>query len=161
MSVNVNRQSALLHSLLQTSPHDILLIQEPWIGSIQTARSDTDPLGMVVAGATANPLWVPTFSDPYSVRVAIYIKYDLACTFHIHNLVSHPLSSPESMVFDISFDDEILRLVNIYHRVPPGSGHNLLHLFSATLDPLIPTLLIGDFNTHSHIWSLPYATISP
>ena len=165
MSVNVHHDNAVTHALLQTSPHDILLIQEPWIGSIQTARSDTNPLGSAIAGAAANSLWerpyLPSFTDPSSIRIAIYIKIDISRTFNIVNHVDHPLSSPESMVFDISFESEILCLVNIYHRVPRGGGHNLLHLFCSSLDPLIPTLLMGDFNTHSHIWSLLSATISP
>ena len=165
MSVNVHHDNLVMHTLLQSSPHDILLIQEPWIGSIQTACSDTDPLGTAVAGATANFLWerpyLSSFTDPSSVHMAIYIKIDISCTFSIINHVDHPLASPESMVFDISFESKILCLVNIYHRVPQDGGHNLLHILSSMLDPLIPMLLMGNFNTHSHIWSLPSATISP
>ena len=66
------------------------------------------------------------------------------------------------MILNISFDQELLHIVNIYHRTPVDrDSHNLLHILSSTLDPLIPTLLLGDFNTHSHIWSFPSATISP
>ena len=87
---------------------------------------------------------------------------DFARTFAITNVISHPLSTPESMVLDISFDQGLLRIVNIYHKIPVDrDGHNLLHLLSSTLDPLVPTLLLGDFNTHSHLWSFPYTTISP
>ena len=165
MSVNVHHDNLVMHALLQSSPHDILLIQEPWIGSIQTARSDSDPLGSAIAGAAANSLWecpyLPSFTDPSSVHMAIYIKIDISRTFSITNHIDHPIASPESMVFDISFESEILRLVNIYHCVPRDGGHNLLHLLSSMLDPLIPTLLMGNFNTHSHIWSLPSAMISP
>jgi len=164
-SVNMNRQSALTHSLLQTSTADILIIQELWIGTIQIGRSDSDPLGQVIAGATNNNMWecfLPSFTDPSSVRIAAYVKTDFARTFAITNVLSHPISTPESMILDISFDQELLRIVNVYHRTPiDRDGHNLLHLLSSTLDPLVPTLLLGDFNTHSHIWSFPYTTISP
>ena len=52
--------------------------------------------------------------------------------------------------------------VNVYHWIPTVPGqHNLLNLFSHELDPLLPTLLVGDFNMHSHIWSFPYSTVSP
>jgi len=163
--VNMNRQSALTHSLLQTSTADILIIQEPWIGTVQIGRSDSDPLGLEIAGATNNNMWecfLPSFTDPSSVRVAAYVKTDFACTFAITNVFSHPISTPESMILDISFDQELLRIVNVYHRTPVDrDSHNLLHLLSSTLDPFIPTLLLGDFNTHSHIWSFPSATISP
>ena len=165
MSVNMNRQSALTHSLLQTSTADILMIQELWIGTVQIGRSDSDPLGQAITGATNNNMWecfLPSFTDPSSVRVAAYVKTDFARTFAITNVLSHPISSPESMILDISFDQELLRIVNVYHRTPADrDGHNLLHILSSTLDPLIPTLLLGDFNTHSHLWSFPYSTISP
>ena len=163
MSVNMNRQSALTHALLQTSTADILIIQEPWIGTVQTGRSDTDPDGIPVPGATSNNMWecfLPSFTDPSTVRVAAYVKYDFARTFAITNVLSHPICTPESMILDISFDQELLRIVNVYHRVP-NDGHNLLHLFSSSLDPMIPTIFMGDLNTHSHIWSFPHSTISP
>ena len=165
MSVNMNRQSHLTYTLLQTSTADIILIQEPWIGTVTTARSDTDPLGSAIPGATNNNMWdcfLPNFTDPDSVRVAAYVHYDIARTFTIHNDTSHPLSSLESMILTFSFEEEVLRILNVYHRVPnEPRTHNLLHLFSHDLDPTIPTLVFGDFNTHSHIWSFPYSTISP
>jgi hypothetical protein len=52
-----------------------------------------------------------------------------------------------------------LRLVNVYHD-KPSSGHALTHLFSHSLDPDIPTLFLGDFNTHSPRWSFPHSTTS-
>src|SRR5260221_2203751 len=169
MSVNMNRQSLLTHALMQVLTADIILIQEPWIGTIQTARSDLDPLGTPIPGATNNNRWecfLPAFTDPKTVRVVAYVKFDLARTFAIVNHISHPLSSLESMVLDFTFEEETLRILNVYHRIPLDHydgkvRHNLLHLFSNSLDPLIPTLVVGDFNTHSHIWSLPHSTISP
>ena len=163
MSVNMNRQSALTHALLQTSSADILIIQEPWIGTVQTGRSDTDPDGIPVPGATNNNMWecfLPSFTVSSDVRIAAYVKHDFACTFAITNVLSHPICTPESMILDISFDQELLHIVNVYHRVP-NDGHNLLHFFSSSLDPMIPTVFMGDLNTHSHIWSFPHSTISP
>ena len=105
---------------------------------------------------------LPSFTDPSSICVAAYIKTDFAHTFVITNVLSHPISTPESMMLDISFEQELLCIINIYHRTPTDrDGHNLLHLLSSSLDPLVPTLLLGNFNTRSHIWSLPSATISP
>jgi len=164
MSVNMNRQSLLTHSLLQTTTADILLIQEPWIGTVQTAQSDSDPLGTAIPGATNNNMWeclLPSFTDPDLVRIACYVKYDLARTFSIVNHTTHSLSSVESMVLDFIFEEEILRIVNVYHRTYDKPHHNLLHLLLSGLDPLLPTLVVGDFNTHSPIWSFPYTTTSP
>jgi len=131
---------------------------------VQTTRSDTDPLRNSIPGATNNNMWecyLPAFTDPDSVRVAIYVKFDLAQTFSVVNHVTHPISTPESMILDFAFEDELLRIINIYHHIPHDNHHNLYHLLSSSLDPLIPTLLLGDFNMHSHIWSFPYSTISP
>ena len=165
MSVNMNRQNGLTHSLLQTSDADILIIQEPWVGTVQIGRSDSDPAGIEIPGANNNNKWecyLPSFTDASDVRVAAYIKADFAHTFAITNLLSHPLCTPESMILDLSFGDELLRIVNVYHRTHNETdGHNLLHLFTSSLDPLIPTLFMGDLNTHLHIWSFPYSTISP
>jgi len=129
------------------------------------ACSDSDPLGTAIPGATNNNMWecfLPSFTDPKQVHIAAYIKFDLACTFSIHNNLLHPLSTLDSMVLDFLFEEESLHIVNIYHCIPDEpSHHNLLHLLSSELDPLLPTLLLGDFNMHSHIWSFPYSTISP
>ena len=103
--------------------------------------------------------FLPSFTDPSDVHVAAYVKYDFARTFAITNVLFHPICMPKSMILDISFDQELLCIVNVYHCVPTD-GYNLLHLFSSSLDPLIPTVFMGDLNTHSHIWSFPYSTIS-
>jgi len=78
MSINMNRQSYLTHSLLQTTTADIILIQEPWVGTVATAHSDSDPLGSAIPGSTHNNMWdcfLPTFTDPDLVRVAAYIGF--------------------------------------------------------------------------------------
>jgi len=161
----MNRQSPLTHALLQTTTADVILIQEPWIGTVNMAWSDFNPLGTAIPGATNNNMWevfLPSFTDPKEVRVAAYVKYNLVCTFSVVNNLSHPLSTLESMVLDFSFEDKSLCIVNIYHCVPTEPRqHSLFHILSHELDPLLPTLLVGDFNTHSHIWSFPYSTVSP
>jgi hypothetical protein len=42
-----------------------------------------------------------------------------------------------------------MRIIKVYHQRPTRGGHNLGNLLSCELDDQIPTLLIGDFNTHS------------
>ena len=120
MSVNMNWQSLLTYTLLQISTADILVIQEPWIRTVLTTCSDSDPLGTSVLGATNNNMWecyLPSFTDPNVVHIAVYVKFDLACTFSIINHVTHPISSPESMVLDFAFKDELLCIINIYHHI--------------------------------------------
>jgi len=74
--------------------------------------------------------FLPSFTDPKEVRVAAYVKYDLARTFSVFNNLSHPLSSLNSMVLDILFEDEFLCILNFYHHIPvKHRQHNLLPFF--------------------------------
>jgi len=58
-------------------------------------------------------------------------------------------------VLDVYEGDSVLtRLINVYHEVV-DDRHTLQCLFDHDLDELTPTLVVGDFNTHSHRWSLP------
>lgn len=58
-------------------------------------------------------------------------------------------------MLDVYEGDSILtRLINVYHEVV-NHRHTLQRLFDHDLDELTPTLVVGDFNTHSHRWSLP------
>ena len=168
-SVNVHRNNGHTHDMLQTDDEffDIILIQKPWFGSVATLRSDTDPNGTAQQDFTANNKW-HTLSPPYTSndrpKVCAYInRRTIDHTLAVNHIPLAPLISPNSMVIDIlcptNRNDIALRLVNIYHD-RPLSGHSLSHLFSHTLDDDIPTLFLGDFNTHSPRWSLPHSTAS-
>jgi len=50
-------------------------------------------------------------------------------------------------------------LVNIYHHVV-NHRPALRHILQSPLDPVLPTYVVGDFNTHSSTWSFPGATVS-
>ena len=52
-----------------------------------------------------------------------------------------------------------LRIINFYHDT--GDSSSLQTLLSLDLDSTFPTILIGDFNLHSHSWSPPDLTTSP
>ena len=49
-------------------------------------------------------------------------------------------------------------IINVYHQCPTRGGHALSNLLLHKLNDQIPTLLIGDFNTHSPLWSTPDRT---
>jgi hypothetical protein len=168
-SVNVHRNNGRMHGILQTDDEsfDILLIQEPWFDSVATLRSDTDPDGISQSGFPANNKWT-TLSPPHPIdvqpKVCIYTNNQtINQTLVVNHIPPAPLISPNSMVIDIlsptNRNKIDLRLVNIYHD-KPSSGHALTHLFSHSLDD-IPTLFLGDFNTHSPRWSFPHSTTSP
>ena len=168
-SVNVHRNNRRMHGILQTDDthFDIILIQEPWFDSIATLRSDTDPNGFPQLGFPHNNKWT-TLSPPYSTdecpKVCIYVNQQMIdLSLIVNHIPPSPLLTPNSMVIDILSPTNCnivdLRLVNVYHD-KPASGHSLTHLFSHPLDDTIPTLFMGDFNSHSPRWSLPHSTPS-
>ena len=168
-SVNVHRNNGHMHGILQEDDQsfDIILIQEPWFGSIATLRSDIDPNGNSQMGFPTNNKWL-TLSPPHPSdirpKVCIYInKRTINPTYIINHIPPSPLLSPNSMVIDILSPTNLnridLRVVNVYHD-KPVSGHALSHLFSHEIDANIPTLFLGDFNTHSPRWSFPHSTTS-
>ena len=168
-SVNVNRSNGRMHGILQTNDqsYDIILIQEPWFDGVATLRSDTDPDGTTQLGFPANNKWItlsPTRNRDEHLKVCAYVNCRTINQTHILNHIPPaPLTSPNTMVIDILSPANRakvdLRIINVYHD-KPITGHQLTHLFSHPLDDNIPTLVMGDFNTHSPRWSLPHSTPS-
>jgi hypothetical protein len=72
------------------------------------------------------------------------------------DICSHPTLQVLDIVFD---DDETWRVINFYHDVRDNSS--LQALLSLDIDALTPTLIMGDFNTHSPSWSPPDTPRSP
>ena len=155
----------MLAALLQDTQADILLIQEPWHGPININRSDINPLGVETRGVTGNDMWTiyyPRLLSDKVCKVVIYVRMGLNRSIIVHNHTDHPLATASSMVLDVITGNETLRLVNLYHQVPrDGGGHALPHLLAYEPDPLVPTLFLGDFNTHSPAWSLPHSDPLP
>jgi hypothetical protein len=60
------------------------------------------------------------------------------------------------MIIDLSFDDRTWRVINFYNNVRDRSA--LDTLLALDLDPIIPILVVGDFNTHSRTWFPPDIT---
>jgi hypothetical protein len=69
------------------------------------------------------------------------------------SVVSRPDICPHPciQVLDIIHVGEQWRVINVYHDAKDRSG--LDALMSLDLDPFTPTLIMGDFNTHSRSWS--------
>jgi len=163
VSVNAHCSTAQVQGLLQCSSFDIILLQELWVGTINVQRSDSDPSRTDITGTTFNNMWesfLPAHSPDEVCKVAAYVRCDLAKWLLIRNCLALPISGPTCLVLDIASDDEAIRLINFYHCVPP-KGHNLHSLLAFECDEAIPTVLCGDFNTHSRLWSLPSTTSSP
>jgi hypothetical protein len=69
------------------------------------------------------------------------------------SVVTHPdiCAHPCIQVLDIIHVGEKWQIINVYHDMRDISGLDTLLMLD--LDPFIPTLIMGDFNTHSWFWS--------
>ena len=103
-------------------------------------------------GAMANPMWdthLPKHRQGETCKVVAYTKQSLVRSHIVSNNLAHPLANANTVILDIMETNIIImQLISLYHAVPP-LGHDLQHLLDYDLDELTPTLLIGDFNTHS------------
>ena len=175
-SINAHRSNERISAFLQGDDQfDIILVQEPWTGTVATLRSDTNPEGEPQTGLPHNDMWethLPRHKDGEQCKAAAYTRKTLARDFIIRNQLTHPLSTPNSVVIDILEGDEILaRLINIYNPPPkprlPSSPPTpsprettLKFLTDHDIDNNIPTIISGDFNTDAERWSLPNTTPS-
>jgi Endonuclease-reverse transcriptase len=167
-SVNMRRRNEAMHALLNTNNEDdILCVQEPWFNRIGVARCDDKINGKDVLGGAANPQWellYSYFSSSQRAKVMVYHrihnrqnpfrKNHLRVTVR-NDLVAHP----SIMMVEVRAGSELWRVINFYNDVDdPSTIRTLLRL---DLPSTIPTLLVGDFNIHSHSWSPLGWTPSP
>jgi hypothetical protein len=108
-------------------------------------------------GAPINPLWdlhLPPLKPTDECCALTYTRTSIQPL--VQNRTSHLMSNPNTVITDIDDGATItMRIINVYHQRPSRGGHALGNLLSHELDDQIPTLLIGDFNTHSPLWSIP------
>ncbi len=159
-SVNMRKRNGVTHALLHSSPVDqVILTQEPWYERIGTARKDNAREGTDVLGGVSSPGWevhYPAVPENGRAKVMAHTRKrswestnSQAKFMAISrlDLCAHPCV----MVLDLNFDNTTWRIVNFYNDVRDPSA--LETLIALDLDPLIPTLVTGDFNTHSRTWS--------
>ncbi|KAF8632119.1 hypothetical protein AX17_004922 [Amanita inopinata Kibby_2008] len=152
-----------MHMLLNTLDNiDIILIQEPWFDKIGIARSLTDPQGEKALGTVSNPAWdifLPLSPDPTQPpRVATCIRKRLTNLRYIPR--PDIINSPDVLIIDIASDDLTSRFINIYNAGPGSKATAVNSLREANLDPLVPTIVAGDFNLHHPSWSLQNSAVA-
>jgi Endonuclease-reverse transcriptase len=159
--VNMRRRNAAMHSLLNSNKlADIILVQEPWHGKIGTSRSDVDPEGVDILGGAANPLWdclYPKTNPGERCKVMAYRRIS-STHFNITNRLDLH-SNHHLLTLDVHLGTSSFRIINVYH----DSDHrpSLGNITNMDIEPLTPTIIGGDFNTHSHTWSPPGIRASP
>jgi len=155
-SVNMRKCNAVTHAMLNHASHaHLLLIQEPWYDWIGTARQDNAREGIDVLGGVASPVWnihYPSTNKGQRPKVMAY-----SCkTINANSSKQLPFSvvtcpdicaHPCIQILNIIHVGEEWRVINVYHNTRDMSG--LDALMTLDLDPFTPTLIMGDFNTHS------------
>ena len=159
LSVNVGRRQTL-EGILQSTPANILLVQEPPWFDLTPTRPDTDPDGVITWSTCRNSMW-ECYSPPGLTRrprVATFIKSDLCLALRPNVLLDN--ASYTFLPLSLSFPSHALLLLNFYHHVTDHSP-NFESLFSFPISADIPTIISGDFNTHSPTWSPIHTRPSP
>jgi Endonuclease-reverse transcriptase len=159
-SVNMRKRNAVTHALLNSSNSHLILIQEPWFDTIGTARKDSARQGVDILGGVASPAWeiiYPHTTEGQRPRVMAYARKQTqndpnAPTFTI---VPRPdiCAHPSIQVLEVIMDNECWQVVNVYHDVRDNTC--LQALLNLNINATTPTLITGDFNTHSPTWSPP------
>ena len=157
-----------MHTLLAMNDVDnILLVQEPWFNPVGTARCDSAINGRDVLGGAAHPKWelhYPFFTPNQRTKVMVYSRiHDRDhpfCRNKLQVTARKDLAPhPSILIVDVHAGSQTWRLINFYNDVDDATA--LTTLLSLDLDPLIPTLLAGNFNLHSFTWSPLGWTPSP
>lgn len=114
---------------------------------------------MAVNRGAKHPNWntfYPYYTNDHIAKVITYIckfscthnrKLSPVCTVPQLDLVWHPTI----LITDHYIGTTLLCIINFYHDVMDKML--LCSLLDLDLDPVVPTILIGDFNIHSYSWS--------
>lgn len=130
---------------------------------------DFDPDGTDTFRTVANPLWdvlYPKYNPGERCKVVAY-RCISSTAFTISNRLDLA-SNYHTLTLDIHTDTETFRVYNIYHNAHTADSGNrtdrasrethirsLNYITGLEIDPLIPTVIGGDFNTHARAWSPP------
>ena len=158
-SVNMRKCNAVSHALLNSDNNThLFLIQEPWFNKIGTARKDSVHDGIDVMGGVSSPAWeilYPGFTEGQHPKVMAYARKQAPDSSNNTQFTVVPrldvCAHPCIQVLDLVFNNEQWRVINFYHDIRDNTC--LQALLVLDIDALTPTLVIGDFNTHSRTWS--------
>lgn len=68
------------------------------------------------------------------------------------------LDTPDILTLHLTYGSVSLYILNVYNEGLRNPGTNSVrHLCDTELDPLVPTVVCGDFNLHHPLWTLPRA----
>lgn len=155
LQLNVARSNARMHAVLNSTPHDICLFQDPWWGSVGVERSVTSSHSSVFGTVNSN-LWtcITPATNPPSTSPGVVVYYRKGLSW-LDAIVStdHPSSSDILPVLFFAHGFKFC-IINVYLHGNSAKDNALL-LVEHPVDLNIPTFYAGDFNLHHKLWSLP------
>ena len=157
----MRKRNAVTHALLNSdNKTHLILLQEPWFNTIGTARKDNARHGTDVLGGAASPAWeihYPGLTEGQRPKVMAYSRKQMRANKDTTHFSIVPrldvCTHPTIQVLDLIFENEQWRVINFYHDIRDNTC--LQKLLEIDINAVIPTLIIGDFNTHSQVWSPP------
>ena len=166
--VNVCCSNARLHAILNSNKNaDLIMVQEPWFDTVSIARSDSNPEGVDIQGTVANPLWeafLPHLQPRDRSEVAAYWRIS-STHFTVANRLDLA-SNYHMLTLDVHSGADSFWVYNIYHDAHSNDAEDnddqlswdtrrrsLSFITDIEIDPMIPTVLGGNFNTHARTWS--------
>jgi hypothetical protein len=153
--VNMCHCNMATHSLLNTnSKVDIIMVQEPWFDRISTTCSDTNPEGVDTLGRVANPKWDCLYPKTNCSERCKVMAYHHITSTHFNVINCLDLSSCHHILtLDLHLGSSSFQAINIYHDTDFCTS--LANILNIKTDLQTPTIIRGDFNTHSWMWSPP------
>jgi hypothetical protein len=153
--VNMCHHNAASHSLLNTNTTaDVIMVQEPWYNRIGMTHSDSDPEGVDILGGVSNPKWDCIYPKTNCGERCKVMAYHRISSTHF-NVTNHLdlASCHHILTLDIHLGSSEFWAINVYHDMDHHTSLN--NILSINMDPHTLTLIGGNFNTHSRMWSPP------
>jgi hypothetical protein len=157
LSVNMRCRNVAMHSLLETNTlDDVLFVQELWFDRIRVERSDREREGVDVLGGAKHPDWdlfYPHFNTNKQAKVMTYRRKQVNNRLNPIQIIPRlDLAKHHTiLITDIRVHKDTIHVINFYNDMDDQSS--IKTLLQLDLDPMVPTMLVGDFNLHSRTWS--------
>jgi hypothetical protein len=151
--VNMCCHNAASHCLLNTNTKaDLIMVQEPWFDRIGTSCLDSDPEGVDILGGIANPNWDCIYPKMTCRERCKVMAYQCISSTHF-NVTNHIdlTSCHHILTLNIHLESSTFQAINVYHDT--DFRRSLENILNIETEPQIPTIISGDFNTHSRSWS--------
>lgn len=151
VQINCTKSTNVMQGVMEVAGDaDVIAIQEPWIGREQQTVDQTKFATTV--GHSGYLILHRKTTDDEKARVMWMVRKDRNLQFSCRTDL---WDDKDARVLDVTMDNgNVVRLVNIYHQASTGNHPGwVLNCFPDHLCERQETVVMGDFNAHSNLWS--------